>query len=318
MVARRTAKGILVEWAHHLLGLELSNWGRWGAADELGTLNLVTPAKRVEAAALVRKGSIFDLGIAFDGKGPQSGIGLRKNPVHLMTMLPVDSIDAPDGLIVMDDMVIMGLQVGTQWDSLAHVGYDDVLYNGVAATVVDHRAGARRNSFDKVVTRLISRGVLLDIARLHGVDRLDPSYEITGDDLTAAAERQAVGVGAGDILLVRTGAMQWFLGGDAPRFMADQTGLGLSCARWLRERDVAAVAVDNAFCEVVPSRIPGARIPFHQVAIRDIGLMLGEMFNLEELAGDCAQHGIWDFQSCGPGPRVTGPVGSPVTPMALK
>jgi kynurenine formamidase len=307
-----------VEWAHHLLGRELSNWGRWGTADELGTLNLVTDAKRVEAAALVRKGTIFDLGLAFDGDGPQSGTGLRKNPVHLMTMLPVDSIDAPDGMVVMDDMVIMGLQVGTQWDSLAHVGYDGLLYNGVAATVVDHRAGARHNSFDKVVARLISRGVLLDVARLHGVDRLDASYEVTDGDLTAAGERQGVQVEAGDILLVRTGAMKWFLEGDAPRFMGEQTGLGLSCARWLRERDVAAVAVDNAFCEVVPSRIAGARIPFHQVAIRDIGLLLGEMFNLEELALDCAHDGIWEFQFCGTGLKVTGAVGSPVTPMALK
>lgn len=307
-----------MEWAHHVLGRELSNWGRWGETDELGTLNLVTEAKRIQAASSVRKGSIFDLGIALDRNGPQSGRGMRVNPVHLMTMLPVDSIDAPDGLVTTDDMVIMGLQVGTQWDSLAHVGYGGLLYNGVAASMVNHRSGARRNSFDKVVTRLISRGVLLDIARLHGVDRLDVSYEITGEDLSAAEERQGICVEGGDILLVRTGVMQWFLEGDAPRFMGDQSGLGIGCARWLRERDVAAVALDNAFCEVTPSRIFGARIPFHQVAIRDIGLMLGEMFNLEELARDCAEDGVWTFQFCGAGLKITGAVGSPVTPMAIK
>ncbi len=195
---------------------------------------------------------------------------------------------------------------------------DGLFYNNVPAATVDHRAGARRNSFDKAVTRLISRGVLLDIARLKGVNRLPDGYAVTPADLSAAEEEQRVRVGSGDVLLVRTGSIGWFLDGDATRFMGEQPGLGLDCARWLHERDVAAVAVDNAVCEVQPSPVPGARIPFHQVAIRDMGLTLGEMFNFEDLARDCARDGVWACQFCGTGLRITGAVGSPVTPVALK
>jgi Putative cyclase len=116
-----------------------------------------------------------------------------------MTMLPTDPPLFPDGFITADDVVTMPLQCATQWDSLAHVGYDGLLYNNTPASAVSAFRGATRNSFDQVVSRLISRGVLLDIARLKGVDRLDRSGEITADDLDAAAARQGVEVRAGDV-----------------------------------------------------------------------------------------------------------------------
>jgi len=233
-------------------------------------------------------------------------------------LLPADFADTADGMMATDDMVILGLQVATQWDSLAHVGYNSLFYNNVPAAAIDHRTGASRNSFDKSVSHLISRGVLLDIARLREVDRLGDSYEITSADLSAAEEEQGVQVETGDVLMVRTGSIKWFLEGDRPRFMGDQPGLGLDTARWLHERNVAAVAVDNSVCEVSPSPIHDVRIPFHQVAIRDMGLTLGEMFNFEALADDCDQDGVWECQFCGTGLKITGAVGSPTTPMALK
>jgi kynurenine formamidase len=305
-------------WPHHDLGQELRNWGRWGEQDEIGTLNFVTPEKRVQAAQLVRTGKSFDLGMSFDKDGPFLPGGFRINPVHVMTFLPSDTAAAPDGMISADDMVMMGLQAATQWDSLAHVGYDGLFYNNVPAGAVNSVGGATRNSFAKAVGHLISRGVLLDIARLKGVDRLEDSYEITSSDLSGAEERQGVRVGSGDILLVRTGSYRWFLEGDKAHFMGDEPGPGLESCRWLYEREVAALALDNWACEVWPSPIPGANIPFHQVTIRDMGLTLGEMFNFEELAADCAQDGVWEFLFCAPGLKVTGSVGSPITPMALK
>jgi len=206
-----------------------------------------------------------------------------------MTFLPSDTAKAPDGMISADDMVIMGLQAATQWDSLAHVGYDGLFYNNVPAGAVNNVAGATRNSFAKAVGHLISRGVLLDIARLKGVDRLEDSYEITSADLAAAEVRQGVQVESGDILLLRTGSYQWFLEGDRAHFMGDEPGPGLESCRWLYEREVAALALDNWACERWPSPIAGANIPFHQVTIRDMGLTLGEMFNFEELARDCEE-----------------------------
>ena len=130
-------------------------------------------------------------------------------------------------------------------------------------------------------------------------------------------EEEDAGV-VGDILLVRTGSYQWFLEGDKDHFMGDEPGLGVASAEWLHEREVAAVALDNWACEVWPSRVTGGNIPFHQVAIRDMGLTLGEMFNFEDLAADCEQDGVWECLFCAPGLKVTGSVGSPITPMALK
>ena len=235
-----------------------------------------------------------------------------------MTFMPSDTAQAPDGLITADDMVVMGLQAATQWDSLAHVGYDGLFYNNVPAGTVKTTGGATRNSFAKAVEHLISRGVLLDVARLNGVDRLEDRYEITAADLSAAEERQGVRVESGDILLVRSGWYQWFLEGDRAHFMGDEAGPGLDTCRWLHEREVAALALDNWACEIWPSQLPGANIPFHQVTIRDMGLTLGEMFNLEALAADCEEDGVSEFLFCAPGLKVTGSVGSPITPMALK
>jgi kynurenine formamidase len=308
----------MTTWPHHELGKELSNWGRWGDDDEIGTLNFVTPDKRVRAAQLVKTGKNFDLGMPFDKNGPFPAGGFRLNPVHVMTFLPSDTAGSPDGMISADDMVITGLQAATQWDSLAHVGYGGRFYNNVPAGAVNNFMGATRNSFAKAVEHLISRGVLLDIARLRGVDRLEDSYEITAADLSAAEERQGVRVDSGDILLVRTGHYNWFLEGDKAHFMGNEPGLGLDSCRWLYDREVAALAVDNWACEVWPSPIPGGNIPFHQVTIRDMGLTLGEMFNFEDLAADCEHDGIWECLLCATGLKVTGSVGSPITPMALK
>ena len=307
----------LTTWPHHELGKTVSNWGRWGADDEIGTLNYVTDEKRVSAATLVRTGEVFDLGIPFDKDGPFKEGGFRLNPQHVMTLLPSDT-RTPDNLISADDMVVMGLQAATQWDSLAHIGYDGLFYNGVPAAAVNSFTGASRNSFAKSVKHLISRGVLLDIAALKGVDVLDESYEITAADLSAAEERQGVRVESGDVVLLRTGWIRWFHQGDRKRFLGPEAGPGLDAVPWLHEREVAALAVDNWACEVSPSCVPGVGVPFHQVTIRDMGLLLGEMFDFEELAADCAADGVWECLFTGTGLKVTGSVGSPITPMALK
>jgi kynurenine formamidase len=254
----------------------------------------------------------------FDKNGPWLSNGWRFNPIHAMTLLPSDSAGSPDEMIAADDMVTMGLQAATQWDGLAHVGYGGFFYNGVPARAVNNFQGAAKNSFPKVLKHLISRGVVLDIARLKGVDRLPFSYEITSEDLSAAEEAQGVQVKSGDILLIRTGHYKYFLEGDRESFNGPESGMFLDTAQWLYDKQVAALALDNWACEVYPCPIPKASIPFHQVTIRDMGLTLGEMFNLEAIADDCADDGVWEFMFSGVGLDVTGSVGSPLTPMALK
>jgi kynurenine formamidase len=304
-------------WPHHELGKQLSNWGRWGDDDEMGTLNFVTPEKRISAAKLVRTGKIIDVGIPFDKNGPWPAAGFRINPVHVMTHMPSDS-GAKDGMIAADDMVIMGLQSATQWDSLAHVGYDGFWYNGVPVNAVNNFVGASKNGFDKAVKGLISRGVLLDIARLKGVDRLESSYQITSADLEAAEQRQGVRVESGDILMIRTGWHKWLQEGNKETYMGNPPGPVIDMCHFLHEREVAAMAIDQWTGECFPSSIEGGSIPFHQVAIRDMGLTMGEIFDFEELADDCEADGVWEGLFSGVGLKVTGAVGSPITPMVLK
>lgn len=297
------------------LGTKLRNWRRWGVSDELGTVNFITAASRRRGAEAVRSGRTVDLGMAFGPDGPQQG-GMRFNPIHRMTRLLSDG--EMGGLAVADDIVIMPLQCATQWDSLAHVAYDGRAYNDVPYTSVTASEGATRNSFAVIAPHLVGRGVLLDIPALKGVSCLEPTDEVTGEDLAAAAAREDIRIEQGDIVLVRTGWYQRFLAGDIGAYMGNQhPGLALSCCEWLYSNQVAAVAADNFAVEVRPSRDPEAVLPLHMVLIRDMGMTLGEMFDLEGLSAACAEREAWDFLLAGVGLKITGSVGSPVTPVAV-
>ena len=301
------------------IGERLSNWGRWGADDERGTTNLITRERVVAAARLVRTGKVFDLGIPFGDSGPQTGGGIRQNPLHFMTATGEAQDHMPGGFRYADDYVVMPLQCATQWDALSHVFYDDQLYNGYPASDVTPR-GALHNSIDKQGNGITGRGVLLDIARLKGVPWLEAGTVITPDDLDEAIERQGgVDVGPGDVLLFRTGWRRYFVEhGDRVAWNGSEPGLGLACCAWLRKRDVAAVCSDNFAIEVYPGEISGVMMPVHMVLIRDMGMSLGEIFDLEALADDCAEDGVWDFFFSAPVLKVSGAVGSPINPLAVK
>jgi kynurenine formamidase len=297
------------------LGRELSNWGRWGPDDQVGTLNLVRPEHIVAAAAQVRAGKVFQLSIPVGKDGPQIGLGGRVNPVHLMSMAPSDW--EPHGMQIADDWIIMPLQSGTQWDALSHVGYDDKLYNGYDSREVGSRFGARQLAIDAYSDRIVGRGVLLDIARLHGVPWLAAGTAITPADLEEAERVQGVTVGAGDFLLVRTGWRVRLLEQGRDDWMSSEPGLGIDCARWLHSRGVAAVGSDNWAIEVIPSET-GDMLPLHCILIRDMGMPLAEILDLESLAQDCVADGVWSFMFVAPPLHISNAVGSPVTPIAVK
>jgi kynurenine formamidase len=300
------------------------NWGRWGDDDERGTLNFVTPDQIVAAAGLVRRGVVFELAMPFDHRGPQTGRGGRFNPIHTMIADGSDVISGNQpfkhGFGGTDDIVTMPLQCGTQWDALSHIFDHGHMWNGYEAREVSS-AGARRNGIEKQSSSFIGRGVLLDVARSMDLEWLEPGYGITAADLDAciAAQGETSAVGTGDFLLVRTGQMGqckhegWgsYAGGDAP-------GLSFYTADWLFEREIAAVATDTWGAEVRPNELEESFQPLHQVAIPNIGLPLGEIFDLEELAEDCAETGCYEFFFAAPALPFTGAVGSPVNPYAVK
>ncbi len=306
-----------------------SNWGRWGADDELGTLNHIGPDEVAAAAGLVRTGRVFSLSIPVDENGPQTGGFGRFNPIHLMIR---DGNGAATGTTVRDfyggrdrwirgtdDLLILPLQSGTQWDSLAHIVFDNRIYNGYDATSVGSK-GAIRNDIANARDRVVGRGVLLDIPRAKSRPWLEPGEAIHAEDLEACERAQGVTVGRGDIVLVRTGqvaqcrdAGSWgaYAGGPAP-------GLALDAAPWIFDRELAAVATDTWGMEVLPNQTEDVFQPLHIILIVHTGLLVGEIFDLEALAEDCAADGRYEFLiSAAPLP-ITGGVGSPVNPLAIK
>ncbi len=303
---------------------ELSNWGRWGENDQIGTLNNITPAEITTAAGLIRKGKVFSLGLSL--KEPiQSGLfGGRWNPIHTMLATGTDAVlgnqDHPAPYLrYADDAINMPCQASTQWDALCHIFLGDKMYNGYDATLVDSR-GAQKLGIEHVRDKMVGRGVLLDVARFKGLDSLPDGYGITNADLDACAAAQGVEIRKGDFVLVRTGHQErclarqdWtgYAGGDAP-------GLSFETSYWIRGKDIAAICTDTWGCEVRPNETDEANQPWHWVVIPAIGISMGEIFYLKELAEDCANDKIYEFFFTAPPLHLPGGAGSPINPQAVK
>ncbi|MDQ1616676.1 MAG: hypothetical protein QOJ60_2615 [Actinomycetota bacterium] len=299
------------------LGRRLSNWGRWGADDQIGTANLITPERVVAAAAAVRRGDVFDLGIPLDETGPQTGAGGRNNPVRLMSA--IDQVHTPGAAMHFnDDQVFMPLQAGTQWDGLSHVFYDGRMYNDTSVDQVSAH-GAARLGIETLSNGIVGRGVLIDVAACRGVGWLASGEVIEADELDAVLAAQGTRLSPGDIVLVRTGWRRKYLtDGDKSGFLDTEPGIGLSCCQWLKDHDVAAIASDNWAVEAIPGEVADEVFPVHMVAIRDMGMVIGEMFDLESLASDCASDGVFEFMLCAPVLKFTGGTGTPLNPLAIK
>jgi kynurenine formamidase len=306
------------------IGRQYRNWGRWGDDDQVGTLNFITAAKIREAAALVKQGKVIDMALPYDKDGVQPpGGGKRFNPMHFMIATGAEAAagaqDFIAGLRYADDVIMMPLQCGTQWDGLAHVFVEGKMYNGrdMALVTLD---GAAVNGIQEIRDRVCTRGVLLDIARYKGERWLEPGYGITAEDLDGCAARAGVTVGTGDAVLVRTGHMtmcrergSWegYAGGDA-------AGLAFETCSWLHEKEVAVIATDTWGAEVRPNATADCMQPLHLVMIPNMGLLVGEIFDLDRLADDCANDGVYEFMFTGCPLPFTRAVGSPANPYAIK
>lgn len=228
-------------------------------------------------------------------------------------------------------MIVMHSQFSTQWDGLPHCVWEGKMYNGYDAPSIAR--GSKKNlSIHLWADRVVSRGVLLDIAKLKNVPNLEKGYAITPEDLDAAERAQKVKVQPGDILLVRTGWMKimrkWKtpVRGSEP-YELGEPGLGLQACKWLKDRQVAAVACDNMGVEVIPF-LPDdigkvndrgfKGFPVHVELLIHQGMPLGELWDLELLAEDCAKDSVYEFLVSAPPLKIIGGVGSVLSPIAKK
>ncbi|MEU5612398.1 cyclase family protein [Streptomyces sparsogenes] len=300
----------------HDIAKRVNNWGRWGEADEIGTLNLITDKVVRDAAATIRSGRRIPLAVPLQQDGVQTGvIPGRVNPLHTMVAVNLEMF-GPDTVATSDDAVTMGLQAGTHWDGLTHVSHSGRIYNGRPAGSVTAHGRAAFSGIDKA-RHIVSRGVLLDIARARGLDRLPDGHAVTPEDLEAAEALARTTVRSGDIVLVRTGQIRRYLAGEKEAYAFPSPGLSLRTPEWFHARDVAAVANDTLTFEIFPPEIENLWLPVHALDLVEMGMQQGQNWNLEGLSEACAEEGRYTFLlSATPEPFVGG-AGSPVAPVAV-
>lgn len=299
------------------LASRVSNRGRWGDDDQRGTLNLIDAAAVQRGVAAARQGRPFSLAVPFDAEGPQTGaIPGRENPALVMNMVALAITGDPAGFTTSDDKMSMGVQAATHWGALSHVGYGGELYNGNPSSVVTE-AGAQRLGIENFGP-VVSRGILLDIARLKGVDHFEDGYPITAQDLDEALDRTGLSVEPGDIVVVRTGHMHFLRIGERDRYRMICPGLSTGTIEWMHRHDVGAVATDTFVLECFPPEDPAVMLPVHMIQLRDMGLAQGQIWFLDDLAADCDADGQYDFLLTASPVPLTGSTGGIVVPTAVK
>jgi kynurenine formamidase len=247
---------------------------------------------------------------------PQTGLMEgRINPLRTMVAINAPMGPDPSACRYSDDVVVMGVQAATHWDALAHVSFEGKLYNGFDAASID-ASGARHCGIDRIAT-FATRGVLLDVARAHGMERLPPDFAIGPAALDRAAALARIEPRAGDALLVRTGQAQLYRAGQRREYSLHAPGLCMDAAAWFHARDVAAVATDTLAFELYPSSESAVALPVHVLHLVYMGLLQGQNFDLEALSAACAESGTWEFfLEASPEPLARA-VGTPVNPVAI-
>ena len=295
---------------------QAGNWGRWGDDDERGALNLITPDVVAHAATVVKTGTVYNLGLPVARYGTPV-FPYRGAPQRLTLTSQTDAemnaqYGALPGVGANEDVLVIPAHNGTHMDALCHVYKDELFYNGRSAHGFTSHNGAPHCGIEKT-GGFAGRAVVLDVAKQHGVDWLEPGYNVTADDLEAARVAAGVELGSGDILLVRTGWLDLFADVtsrfEEPPFM--QPGLGSSTVDYIADLDIAVVGCDNAAVEVIP--FDGEFLSLHIELLVKRGLTLLEHLVLSPLTAD----GVTECLLVVAPLLVTGGTGSPINPIAI-
>lgn len=288
--------------------VEISNWGRWGKDDELGTLNLITDEKRRAAAGLVRDGVSVSLALDLNKQRD----ALNTNPFE--HELSVSSFGGHE---------VAGDKYSVQYhgfahshiDGLSHFAHKGKLYNGFSVDVLKP-GGAERLGIQNAKNGIFTRGVLIDIPWLRGVDYLEPGTAITVSELEAWEQKTGVRVGSGDVLLIRTGRWELIRQKGPWNFLEKAAGSHASIAKWLKARDVAVIGSDGV-SDVMPSGVEGLANPLHELVLVGLGMPILDNLDLDAVAAAAKERNRWEFLFVGAPLRVGGGTGSPLNPLAV-
>ena len=301
--ARHVSQAEYAQWMQ-----EISNWGRWGKDDELGTLNLITPEKRLAAAQLVRDGVAVSLALDLNTHQDE----LNASPFeHTLT------VGEFGGHEVAGDTYSVSYHgfAHSHLDGLPHFAHDGKMYNGFSVDALK-TSGSERLGIHNAKNGIFTRGVLVDMAWFKGVDYLEPGTAITIDDLEAWEEKTGTKVSSGDVLLIRTGRWERVRQKGQWNFVEQAAGLHASVARWLKARDVAVIGCDGV-SDVMPSNVEGLVNPLHELVLVSLGMPILDNLDLDALANQARQRDRWEFLFVGAPLRVRGGTGSPLNPIAV-
>lgn len=293
---------------------KIGNWGRWGAEDERGALNLLSPESTLAAMRVSRTGKVYTLGLPVQ----QAGIPLvdyRGTPQRLTLLNHLDEhmyepYGGTPGVGCLEDVLTLASHTSTHMDALCHVYENGKTYNGFGKEAMETYAGATRCGIEKAGP-IVTRGVLIDVARYKEVDWLEAGYVITREDLENTLKAQGSQLRQGDAALIRTGWVDWFYANGEEMSLV-QPGIGLEAAAFLASQDVVAVCSDNTAVEAQPFD-GGKFLGSHVELLVRHGIYMVEHLNLSELSEDGCNEFLFMVSPL----RVTGASASPVNPIAI-
>ncbi len=302
-----------------------SNWGKWGPDDEVGSLNYLTPQEVLRGVAHIETGSVFTLQrLINDPKGDPVWPG--RTPAKRTMVLDEstwDSDDAPQfpgGLHYADDTINAFLQGSTQYDALGHVWFDGKIWNGYDARTTI--GGLDKASVAPIAERgIVGRGVLLDMARFRGKNNLDKGETFDHTDMQECAAAQGHTIEPHDIVIIRTNFLQLFFDqGEAFYEGFNEPGLTYSpeLVQWFQDMEIPNLVTDTIANEVTYDPVSGVALPLHCALMRNLGVTLTEICDLEKLAASCAEDKQYTFLYTAAPLKVHRATGSPVNPIVIK
>ena len=281
---------------------------RWGAADQRGAANRITPAKVLEAKNAIQKGTIYQLGHVYEAGMPMYGTR------HFSIRIPQAFTMPGKNQAVYHDEIISGElgQIGTQFDGLGHLGIGDLFYNGNRRSEFAQAEGLTKLGIENVGA-IVTRGVLIDVAKFKGVAQLQGSYEITVADLKGALQKEGVQIRPSDMVVIHTGWSSLWMKDNA-KFGATEPGIGVAAAQFLVDAEVVVVGADTWGVEVMPNPDASLSAPVHQLLLARNGIYLHENLITADLARDNAYEFMYSYAPL----RLKGATGSPGNPIAIR